>query len=69
MLVLFIINNSSRYTSNETYTWYKVVSIVNGETLKIKMNNTVKRVRLYGIDAPKCDKERYHIASAVLEEL
>lgn len=36
---------------------YKVISIIDGDTIKIELNKKIETVRLYGIDCPEIKQE------------
>ena len=55
--------------ADPSQSWYKVVSIIDGDTLRIEYHGRIKRVRLYGIDAPERGDKGYFKAAAALENL
>lgn len=53
-----ILNNTTYNISNENINFnelnrYKVVSVIDGDTIKINYNSSAKKVRLIGIDTPE----------------
>lgn len=68
LLFILIICVVSALNANETK-WYKVISIIDGDTLHIQYNGRIESVRLYGIDAPERNTKGFFKAAAVLEEL
>lgn len=64
-----ILSSNSNSNEEPEYKWYKVISIIDGDTLRIKYHNKVEKVRLYGIDAPERNTKGYFKAAAALEKL
>ncbi len=54
MLFLFWgIKFSKTEISNIEFDWMEVVKVVDGDTIKVKINDKIESVRLIGIDAPE----------------
>lgn len=51
--VLVIQNNNEHEQSTNQYTYYSVVKVIDGDTVKVNINGTVETLRLIGIDTPE----------------
>ncbi len=67
LAAIVVARGITRDTSSVT--WYKVVKIIDGDTLTIKYNGKNESLRLFGIDAPERGENGYFKAGAALEEL
>lgn len=71
ILLFFMLSVYFQFTPvfADNYQWYKVVNIIDGDTLTISYNGRTEKVRLFGIDAPERYQYGYFKAGALLEEL
>ena len=69
LFLLFLVIPVMKSVNSSENKWYKVIRIIDGDTLVIWYQNKQEKVRLFGIDAPEKYRQGYFKAAAVLEEL